>query len=688
MKRKAWRNHLIGAILAFLLSVSAVGNPATGFGLSTASLPGLILWCAGWSLVSSFLFGFRHGGKALLCLLALASPFVWKDGQLWDQLRSLCCTITRDYHDVYGWPVLGEKVTDAVNRPLLVLSALVACCVSWTVCRRKHPALAITAAVLPLAPCLAITNQLPDAVYLYLLMLGIALLLVTDWTRRNHPGQDVRLMLRLAVPVAAALALLFLLHPQEHYVNRAGEYQKEVLSWFQDLAENAESVGSGVSFEAATSDKLNLKSVGPKSRISYAVMRVKSPVDGTVYLRGRDYDLYSGTGWEASTDRREYFTSGGASSGELHIETYGVRDVLYVPYYAAGEITLIDGALDNDENLKKYSYTMSRTVYGSSYSPAIGYTLLPAETLQWAAELDIIREVEACTYSEKIRRIADYVEQSAVYDLGTSRMDSGYGDFARWFLEESDTGYCVHFATAAVVLLRAAEVPARYVEGYAVSCKAGESAVVFSRDAHAWAEYYDYSSGAWCILEATPADFRGDEPEDDGEPDGEEIPTEPTEPESTEEPEPDPVHEPEQKPQPQTKPQPGDGTGTTGSAENRRPYTIPDWVITVFWITALAALVPLQSRIRMKWKRQRWERGSSNEKLLTRWREVKQTARILRQPFPQELDSLAQKACFSQYKIGRDELQLFADYRQTLLDIARNKQWYQKLLLRWIFAIG
>ena len=49
--------------------------------------------------------------------------------------------------------------------------------------------------------------------------------------------------------------------------------------------------------------KLNLKTVGPKSDFTYNVMRVTASYNGTVYLRGRDYDVYNGTAWESSGGR-------------------------------------------------------------------------------------------------------------------------------------------------------------------------------------------------------------------------------------------------------------------------------------------------------------------------------------------------------------------------------------------------
>ena len=61
---------------------------------------------------------------------------------------------------------------------------------------------------------------------------------------------------------------------------------------------------------------------------------------------------------------------------------------------------------------------------------------------------------------EKAEKIGDYVRASARYDLNPSRIGEGETDFALWFLEDAAAGYCVHFATAAAVLLRAAVIEA------------------------------------------------------------------------------------------------------------------------------------------------------------------------------------------------------------------------------------
>ena len=63
-------------------------------------------------------------------------------------------------------------------------------------------------------------------------------------------------------------------------------------------------------------------------------------------------------------------------------------------------------------------------------------------------------------------------------------------------------------------------------------------------------------------------------------------------------------------------------------------------------------------------------------------------ARIIKHPMPEELELLAQKASFSQHKIRADELQRFEECRKELLAAIRSKPWYQRVLLRWLFAIG
>ena len=91
--------------------------------------------------------------------------------------------------------------------------------------------------------------------------------------------------------------------------------------------------------------------------------------------------------------------------------------------------------------------------------------------------------------------IREFLAENLVYDERVKTLN-GDGDFLQYVLERSGSGYSVHYATAATLLLRYLGVPARYVEGYFLSAdeaemyQAGESIILTEQHAHAWAEYY------------------------------------------------------------------------------------------------------------------------------------------------------------------------------------------------------
>lgn len=83
-------------------------------------------------------------------------------------------------------------------------------------------------------------------------------------------------------------------------------------------------------------------------------------------------------------------------------------------------------------------------------------------------------------------------------------------DPVEYFLKRSYKGYCVHFASAGVLLLRAFDIPARYASGYVVTPYMFEEtengsyeAKVIDRNEHAWVEIYIDEAG-WVPLEVTP----------------------------------------------------------------------------------------------------------------------------------------------------------------------------------------
>ena len=110
---------------------------------------------------------------------------------------------------------------------------------------------------------------------------------------------------------------------------------------------------------------------------------------------------------------------------------------------------------------------------------------------------------------EKVKYVRRLLGNTCTYSLTPGPLPQGR-DFTEYFLMDNRTGYCMHFATAATLLLRNMGVPARYVEGYIMvpgnfSLSAnGFEGIAYDHQAHAWTEIYLDGVG-WLPVEMTPS---------------------------------------------------------------------------------------------------------------------------------------------------------------------------------------
>ena len=705
MKHKTLLLFLVSVLLSFALAVGAVGCMVTGFSLDLESLADVVLVCGLACLICSFLFLWKWGGAAVLCLLALAAGYLWHRGIAWEQILALLNRISHTYNDAYGWGVLFLEETAApADYPMAILGCIIAVFAGQTLCRGQNGWLTILLAATPLAACMVVTDTVPEEKYLFLLLAGLALLLLTAGVRRDSAVQGSRLTALAALPVLLALAGLFWAVPQEGYVNQSKEIQQKLLSMVEDLPQMVESAANNISTGLAGGEEeteLDLKSLGARLRYTYPVMDVTAENSGVLYLRGQDYDTYSGTGWTATRHRAEEFLADGDPAGAVTIRTRSKKDLLYLPYYPAAGATLVGGQVRNESGLKEYTFT--RTVLPENWREAaapaavddgkvyltmevqafgstaerLRYLTLPGEADVRAQELLKSILPENATRVEIAEAIAEYVRSCAEYDLNTGRMPSDQEDFALWFLTEADTGYCVHFATAAVVLLRAADIPARYVTGYMVNAKAGQTVTVTAGNAHAWAEYYLPTLGTWVVLEATPAEELQEEAAASTE--AATLPDE-TEAETTE-----------------TATLPQDSVPTESQAPTvteapapsapRTPRAVSGWAKLLLLLALLALLTALQRAVRLSLRRRYQHSGNANDQALARWQEAQLLAKLLKQEPLAELENLAQKAKFSQHTLTAEELQQFDVYLRACRQQLRRRPWYRQLLYRFLWAV-
>ncbi|HUT53250.1 MAG TPA: DUF3488 and transglutaminase-like domain-containing protein [bacterium] len=145
-----------------------------------------------------------------------------------------------------------------------------------------------------------------------------------------------------------------------------------------------------------------------------------------------------------------------------------------------------------------------RGAAGSGGAPEPAYLSMPSGMERIA---DLARRVAGndpspCARAENIRQ---YLLMNYAYDLDTP--SDAAPDPITDFLFNSRTGYCQHFATAMVLMLRGVGIPARIANGYLAGADwnpIDNYLSVRESDAHTWVEML-LPAGRWIMFDPTPA---------------------------------------------------------------------------------------------------------------------------------------------------------------------------------------
>ena len=127
---------------------------------------------------------------------------------------------------------------------------------------------------------------------------------------------------------------------------------------------------------------------------------------------------------------------------------------------------------------------------------------LPAGLNPRTRELGSAWAAEGGSDAQRVQRAIDFMRrQQLVYTLRPPLMAQHVADE---FLFDHQRGFCEHFAAAFVVLVRAADVPARVVTGYQGGERnpVDDTWVIRQSDAHAWAEVWLEGRG-WVRIDPT-----------------------------------------------------------------------------------------------------------------------------------------------------------------------------------------
>lgn len=218
------------------------------------------------------------------------------------------------------------------------------------------------------------------------------------------------------------------------------------------------------------------------------------------------------------------------AKGIMELENIGLLNMKFRPYYSPmGNVKKLD---DNGEKQRIVYYPRLDTTTVENYkdidiTPYIRYSADNEEALaNFCKKVGVNENMDP---DKIVAKISTYYQKKYPYTLnpGVTPIKK---DFINYFLEEHNKGYCVHFASAATLVLRYLGIPAKYVQGYAVQyddilrskilqdkeyeeyydgySELGKTGVVevevTDASAHAWVEIYDDKYG-WKPVEVTPS---------------------------------------------------------------------------------------------------------------------------------------------------------------------------------------
>lgn len=601
------------------------------------------------------------------------------------------------YLPVQNKIILGDTLGTSATGLFVFISAILSAVFTISLIRYKRILIPSLLSMVLLVPCFILVNTLPSLVCLFIAIASLIALYISKNTRKFRPSQG---------GVIAAILLAF--NPIEKY---------ERFDWQENLLQSIENSfniddGRKTSTEknlneikGSLEEKENLNDISPLTLTHTPVMTVTSAVGGNIYLKGTAYADYRDNIWSiiSDNDAARYpqdfvpFTAtiGNNALTDTRVHMLNKSKIAYVPYFleslpdnlnSVADVCVKNDTDKNEFNYSHYPFYAENTYRYNNSADAEDYKAFVYDTYleiprKTQIELRRIADQEGfldseLTVSEKIEMVKNYISSSKTYSLKTPKMPSGK-DFATWFLNESDTGYCVHFATAGTLMLRAVGIPARYVTGYYATAYANQTVTVTTDNAHAWVEYYSDTAG-WIPLECTPSSFQparyvGSQRASGGS-------TDTTQPTTVE---------------PTTAPTaPTNGTvshSTKLKNDSKSSFEFNGFTIAMMSLGIVAlALIAIFSRriIIIKKRKQRFETGRNNKRAICIYKELKNLTKISHLLITDEVKSVYEKARFSNHTISDDELKIIENaYYNSVEEIYNNLPRIKKPYYKFIKAI-
>ena len=728
---------LPGSFLLILTAVTCtMGALISGFVFSVNTGALALTWLIAAFALPAFA-AFRRGKGVLLLIPPALALLIWQLPGIVEGAKGVINYISSEYNKWLYIPVFFQDAGASVDEYTVFFAAAgvaLACLLYVSIClwRNSYMVVLLTAPLIFLTFIL-IFHQ-PSPWFLVGLLAVYLTLIINNAIYPDDKSKKSRGIIASVSLSALLLGAAFFAVSPENYKRGSTINTLDVV--IRDIADQAglARIKYGTGWPALSADgvwKFNTEQVGVADagtcNISdNRVLDVVADKAGTYYLRGYSMQHFDGRAWSVNSETlwlpgeelsvtkpafiaAEYsrlFPDAAPAYVNMSISwTNGVSaGVTLAPYNSFPVNWPGDGykyyVYQTEDSILRLAFEISmygiinseqlrfdsvmRTADLSRYNVAVHssetYTQIDSYTARGlrrlAAEAEIYPGDDRAGIAD---RVAEYISSSGRYTLSPYIVPEGE-DFALYFLENSKQGYCIHFATTAVLMLRALDVPARLTSGFIVTVAdnaVGRTVAVTDRNAHAWVEVY-FDDIGWLPLEVTPPAPRNEVAEgfvyaDTYRSDGPVFEQEDDMP-------PDWMMEQLMGDRPRV-------TGGDGDLAQEQPgpsvlrVVIPAVIILV---AAIAALL-LRRRIAIERRGRRFSQTDTNAAVICVWRYVSRLSRRARSP--EALETLALRARFSQHRISEDERADMVGYARKMTgEIYENRSLFGRMWLKWGLA--
>ena len=434
---------------------------------------------------------------------------------------------------------------------------------TYTIARRKSPFISLIFLLPYFLISVALVYMFPGFGWSIMVFCSTIVLILLQGMKKADRDASEKTILMLIIPVFLITLFVGTLFSPKNYKQdeiaidcirsvRSSINGKKNKTFFKtlntilDYAEEGEphsinqKIVSVVGMDTGRKDLRNVGNFNPPKAITLQVAREKNPLyEGNIistpylYIRSESLDEYDGMSWDESTALTTYKEISHDTGDNDSLYPYKLSiipvvesddDTFPIPYYTANyygrgtPIGNIDIDRSPDDPFFSYYYYSNTPLkmeddYSFIYDEYVTSSCLyvPDEVKSAIIDTGVLPDWYMELYNgekelsdaDKVRMVTSFVSGLHPYDEDTDYPPDDV-EFVSWFIKDSETGFCVHYATTTVVLLRMIGVPARYVNGYLVSGMTNDKKTsVYSTDAHAWFEFYTSDYG-WIMGDSTP----------------------------------------------------------------------------------------------------------------------------------------------------------------------------------------